>query len=280
MFLSRQRPVVSRTCTTTFWSIRTYKVQAERKKTGPAKGKLLDPDDPSKTINRSKVINYRPRGRTMKRASEKSTLPSFPSFPRAKSLHILAESDAMGRMIYQDVSVDVNGIPQKIPDIYYQRFPIIKTKPESYEDWKRRRAGIRQQVEGFCKDVQQLKLDVSKFAWERDLDKRKPPTESEFEFNQKVIDILAGRLFGSLVDRRAARPSSQGWSNFQSKRFAKSNCLSCVASSCHHQCGTSGKPSRDWKSHKQIYSRNHRYCMIRVIFRLTTGHSETVGGRY
>ena len=43
------------------------------KKRGPPKGKVRDPTDPSKTVNRANVINFKPRGPTVGRAANKST---------------------------------------------------------------------------------------------------------------------------------------------------------------------------------------------------------------
>jgi hypothetical protein len=48
-------------------------VQASIPKKGPTKGKKYqDPNDPTKTISRAKLINFRARGPTTIRSSEKS----------------------------------------------------------------------------------------------------------------------------------------------------------------------------------------------------------------
>jgi len=145
-----------------------------------------------------------------------------------------ADSDPIGRMVYEDISVDVNGIPERIPDLYYQRFPLIKTKPDTYEDWKRRNAGTGKLIEGLCTEIEQLKLDVGKLAWEKRVENRRHLNESDFESNQKIVDILSGRLVGNLSDYRIERACCQSWVKVQGRRFAKSDYIYRFLSSCHH----------------------------------------------
>ena len=105
-------------------------------------------------------------------------------------------------MVYEDVVVDVNGIPEKIPNLFYQRLPILKTEPGTFLDWKRRKGNVHRLLEGTEFEITRLKKDIEKFDWEKKLEKRQRPTESDFEFNQKIINILSGRHFLGIESSR------------------------------------------------------------------------------
>ena len=100
--------------------------------------------------------------------------------------------------------MDVNGIPEKIPNLFYMRVPLWRSEPNSYLDWKRRKAGIPRLLEGTDMEIKRLELEVDRIAWERGLRARPPTTLDEFALNAKIIDILKGssqRVGGVLTVR-------------------------------------------------------------------------------
>ena len=98
----------------------------------------------------------------------------------------------MGRMVLEDVTVDVNGVPHKIPEPHYQRVPLHKTEKGTYDDWVRRRGNEKRRVEGIIFEVNRLRLEVEKLSWERKLQARPPLSQEESECNRKIVEILTG----------------------------------------------------------------------------------------
>jgi hypothetical protein len=156
-------------------------------KRGPAKGKLRDPNDPTKTINRTEVINFRPRGPNKMPTTERSITPR---------LAYLAESDKMGKMVHETVTLDITGIPEKIPDMRYKRVPMLKTEEGSYFDWKHRRFQPSKLLLAINRDIQKLEFEVGRLAWERGLRERPPLSEDAFDGNRRILEILKGIFLG------------------------------------------------------------------------------------
>lgn len=98
----------------------------------------------------------------------------------------------MGKMVVDDVAVDVNGVPIEIPEPYYQRVPLYKTEEGTYLDWVRRKGTASRQMEGIIFEINRLKLEVEKFHWEWKLRARPPLSPEDYECNKKITDILEG----------------------------------------------------------------------------------------
>jgi hypothetical protein len=93
--------------------------------------------------------------------------------------------------------LDINGIPDKIPDLYYMRVPLWRTEPNSYLDWKRRKGGVHKLLEGTEMEIKQIELEVDRIAWERRLRTQPQPGAPDFDLNNKIIEILKGIIQGS-----------------------------------------------------------------------------------
>ena len=164
-----------------------------KKRRGPPRGSPVDPNDPTKTISRAKLINFRPRGKTVLRSRDKSTFP----FLRELSNFYPAEGDLSGRMVHDDVILDVNGIPEKLPGYSYQKLPLINELYKGYDYYARRDTAARTLLSGTELEIQMLEREVEKFVWDMKLRIRAPPAETDFEINRKIVDILEGtELFG------------------------------------------------------------------------------------
>ena len=96
-------------------------------------------------------------------------------------------------MVYEDVTLDITGVPNKIPEPYYRRVPLIRTEPESYEDWKRRRGNTKKLLEVTTMEANKLALDVERVAWERGLRERPPFSQETLDLNKRIVEILKGR---------------------------------------------------------------------------------------
>jgi hypothetical protein len=88
--------------------------------------------------------------------------------------------------------LDFNGIPEKIPNTFYMRVPLWRVEPDTYLDWKRRRAGLTKLLGGTQMEINRTKLEVDRIMWERTLRARPQPTEDDFALKNKIIDILDG----------------------------------------------------------------------------------------
>jgi len=100
----------------------------------------------------------------------------------------------MGRIVFDDVPVDVNGVPHKLPESFYQRLPLLKTEEKTYDDWVRRRGTPRRLLSGVEFETDRLRLQVEKLVWEKKLRERPPLSPEESECNKHIIDILEGRI--------------------------------------------------------------------------------------
>ena len=109
--------------------------------------------------------------------------------------------------MYEDVSLDVVGVPEKIPNLFYRRLPLYITKANSYEDWKRRRGGTRNMIRGVENNLNEIKLEVNRIAFERSLRARPPVQEASFQLNMKVVEILKGEVSRYFAEGRIARKS-------------------------------------------------------------------------
>lgn len=96
-------------------------------------------------------------------------------------------------MVYEDVKLDVNGIPEKLPGLYYLRLPLTKTEPNTYEDWKRRKGSLRRLLEGTNFEIERIALEVDRIEWERKIRTRSPISQEEFEINERIVRILEGK---------------------------------------------------------------------------------------
>ena len=83
-------------------------------------------------------------------------------------------------------------MPEKIPNLFYMRVPLWRAEPNSYLDWKRRKAGVPRLLEGAEMEVKKIELEVDRIAWERGLRARPDPTSDEFVINNKIAAILKG----------------------------------------------------------------------------------------
>jgi hypothetical protein len=95
-------------------------------------------------------------------------------------------------MVHEEIQLDVNGIPEKIPKVFWKRFPLWRSEPNSYLDWKRRKAVPGRLLQGTGTDIKKIELEVDRIAWERGLRARPPPDQSEYALNAKIIEILKG----------------------------------------------------------------------------------------
>jgi hypothetical protein len=98
-------------------------------------------------------------------------------------------------MVHEEVPLDMLGIPEKIPSLYYRRVPLIITKPDSYEDWKRRRAGVHRWIDGIEEGLKEIKLEADRIVWERNLRARPPVQLEKLEMNKKIVEVLKGGMF-------------------------------------------------------------------------------------
>lgn len=98
----------------------------------------------------------------------------------------------MGRMVHDDVKLDVNGIPEELPGTFYLRMPLIKTEPDTYAHWKRRNGNPATLLRGTALEIKRLELDVGRLHWERKLRERPPISQTDLEMNKKIIEILGG----------------------------------------------------------------------------------------
>jgi len=74
----------------------------------------------------------------------------------------VAESDLLGRIVAEDVTLDINGIPDRIPKPFYLRVPIIKVEPGSYEDWKKRGGITDRLLEATERGIKRLEKEARK----------------------------------------------------------------------------------------------------------------------
>jgi hypothetical protein len=110
-------------------------------------------------------------------------------------------------MVYEDVPLDVVGVPEKIPNLFYRRVPLYITKANSYEDWKRRRGRTHRLLQGVENDLKGIKLEVNRIVFERSLRARPPVQEESFQLNKKVVEILKGEVWRYTAEGRIARKS-------------------------------------------------------------------------
>ena len=115
------------------------------------------------------------------------------SNPRGSALangFCVADDDAMGRMVHEDVEVDINGIPNSLPKIRYERMPMVIRKVGSYEDWLRRGARPVRLIKAIQEEVQELAKEVAKLQWERRLRMRPIVSQKALDFNKNIINVL------------------------------------------------------------------------------------------
>jgi GrpB-like predicted nucleotidyltransferase (UPF0157 family) len=98
-------------------------------------------------------------------------------------------------MVYEDVPLDVMGVPEKIPNLYYRRVPLNITKEGSYEDWVRRKARPYRLLQGVENNVKEIKLEINRIVFERSLRARPAVQEESFRLNKKVVEILKGEVW-------------------------------------------------------------------------------------
>jgi hypothetical protein len=104
----------------------------------------------------------------------------------------LAESDILGKIVAEDVTLDVNGIPDKIPKPFYLRVPILNVEPNSYEDWKKRGGITNRLLEATEKAIKRIEKEVGKIQWERKLRERPPVSRNDLDINRKIVEVLEG----------------------------------------------------------------------------------------
>lgn len=105
----------------------------------------------------------------------------------------------MGKMVREDPVLDINGIPERLPTVFYLRSPLLKIDPDSYEDWKKRGSAPKKLLEVAEEAIKQLELAVAKFSWERRLHARPPVPPETFESHKRIVDILDGESLGVLT---------------------------------------------------------------------------------
>ena len=98
----------------------------------------------------------------------------------------------MGRIVAEDVTLDVNGIPDKIPKPFYLRLPILRVEPQSYEDWKKRGGITDRLLEATERAIKRIEKEVGKIKWERQLRKRPPISHDDLDINRKIVEVLEG----------------------------------------------------------------------------------------
>lgn len=121
--------------------------------------------------------------------------------------------------MFDDVPVDINGVPHKLPEPFYQRLPLIKTKENTYDDWVRRRASPRRLLGAVEFETDRLRFQVEKLAWEKKLRERPPLSPEESECNKHIIDILEGSIYSgreSMLTGRITREGGEARELFQS----------------------------------------------------------------
>ena len=113
-------------------------------------------------------------------------------------------------MVRGDVKLDINGIPEKLPEEYYMRMPLLKTEDNSYEDWKRRRGKPSKLLVGTKHDIERLQKEVAQLEWEINLRQRPAVTQGDISFNKKIVGILDGKVLNvqNLMERIEAESGS------------------------------------------------------------------------
>ena len=105
----------------------------------------------------------------------------------------------MGKIVHQDVELDVNGIPIGLPKLFYQRVPTIKTEPGSYEDWKRKKPSMERLVSAIAWEIGRLRVEVGRLGKELKLRQRPPIPQESFDSNRKIVEILEGIYIKDVV---------------------------------------------------------------------------------
>lgn len=94
--------------------------------------------------------------------------------------------------MHDDVTVDITGVPDKIPELRYRRVPLIRAEEGTYLDWKRRKGSPKKLLEGVKVEVDMLALEVGRIAWERNLRAQPPLSQDVLVMNKRIVDILKG----------------------------------------------------------------------------------------
>ena len=101
----------------------------------------------------------------------------------------------MGKMVHDDVDVDLAGIPEIIPKIHYRRHPMLKAPAGSYEDARNRRFILSSQFKVANQEIQNLVFEIDRFKWEMEIGRRPPVKSTDFDINNRIIESLRGVLF-------------------------------------------------------------------------------------
>ena len=96
-------------------------------------------------------------------------------------------------MVREDVRLDINGIPEKLPSIFYLRTPLLKTVPGTFEDWKKRNSGPKRLLGITELEIKRLETEVAKIPWERELRAKPSIPEETIALHERIIEILGGR---------------------------------------------------------------------------------------
>jgi hypothetical protein len=104
----------------------------------------------------------------------------------------VAESDSLGKIVAEDVTLDINGIPDKVPKPFYLRVPILRLEPNCYEDWKKRGGITDRFLEATETAIKRIEKEVGKIQWERELRKRPRISHNDLDINRKIVDVLEG----------------------------------------------------------------------------------------
>jgi hypothetical protein len=126
-------------------------------------------------------------------------------------------------MVYEDVPLDIVGVPEKIPNLFYRRLPLYITKADSYDDWKRRRGKTHRLLQGVENELSEIKLEVNRIVFERALRARPPVQEENFKLNKKVVEILKGEILRYIAERRIARESFESRAAVQGEQLPESD---------------------------------------------------------
>jgi hypothetical protein len=108
----------------------------------------------------------------------------------------------MGKMVAGVVEVDVNGIPEKLPSIFYRRHHLLKFVPESFEEGKERKFSPERLIDTVAKELDRIALEVDRIVFERELRERPVIPSKDFDVNKRIIAILRGRSYGAFAHGR------------------------------------------------------------------------------
>lgn len=165
-------------------------------------------------------------------------------------------------MVHGDIDLDVNGVPVNLPQIRYERAPMVIRKLGGYEDWLQRNAGPGRLVSAIETDVQELAHQVAKLEWERELRMRPPVPPKVIEFNKRITDVLEGNGdAGTRTDSRVATIISCSRTHLPGFESPEGHTIRFYSSDSHTQRRGGPGFARSRDLHSPENPGDHYYCI-------------------